>query len=286
MRFLLLLLLCLGCGAPAWARDGYFTASDGAKLHYTEAGPEGAPLLLFVPGWTMPGWIFAPQMEAFDKQYQVVLFDPRGQGGSEITPTGYDQDRRGRDIGELVASLHPRKLVVIGWSLGVLDTLAWVHQGGSASLAGLVLIDNSVGENPPPRSVPRPSAPPAPAHPMPPGRATRMYEFVCGMFRTSQNPDFLDRLTSICLRLPEADAAALLRYPVPRSYWREAILSTDVPVLYAVRPHLQGQAENLLIDRPNTTIALFPKAGHALFIDEAARFDALMQQFLVQKIGS
>jgi microsomal epoxide hydrolase len=268
MRFWLALLLTLTLALPARAEDYYFTASDGARLHYTETGPRNATALVFIPGWTMPGWIFAPQLAEFGTRYRVILFDPRGQGASEITDTGYNQDRRGADIGELIDRL-PGKIVVIGWSLGVLDTLAWVHQGGSAKLAGLVLIDNSVGENPAP--VPYNG----PYHP-----ALTMAQFVAGMFRTPRSAAYLGRLTDTCSRLPAPYAAELLRYPVPRTYWKQAILSTDVPVLYVVRPHLAGQAQNLLIDRPNTTIAVFPKAGHALFVDEPTRFNALMQSFL------
>jgi len=267
MRFWLALVLLLTIVVPARAADFYFYASDGARLHYTETGPANAPFLLFVPGWTMPGWIFTPQLRAFSKRYRVVLFDPRGQGSSEITSTGYNQDRRGEDIGELV-DLLPGKVVVIGWSLGVLDTLAWIHQGGSAKLAGLVFIDNSVGETP------------APLPQRGPYRQPTMPEFVREMFHTRPTQAYLARLTAACERLPKPYAEELLRYPVPRSYWKVAILSTDVPVLYVVRPHLQGQANNLLIDRPNTTIAVFRNAGHALFVDDATRFDALMQQFL------
>jgi non-heme chloroperoxidase len=269
MRFCLALLTLLLLATKASAKDFYFTASDGARLHYTETGPANAPALVFIPGWTMPGWIFAPQLEAFRAHYRVVLFDPRGQGSSEITGTGYNPERRGQDIAELVHRI-PGKVVVIGWSLGVLDTLAWIHEDGtSPKLAGLVLIDNSVGENPPPTPY---MGPPRPV--------LTMAEFVEGMFRTYQSPEYLARLTAACTRLPAAYAQALLRYPVPRSYWKEAILSTDVPVLYVVRPRLEGQAENLQLDRPNTTIAIFPKAGHALFVDEPDRFDELMQQFL------
>ncbi len=268
MRFLLSLLLLMISAAPACAEDVYFTASDGARLHYTQTGPTNAPALVFVPGWTMPSWIFAPQLAAFGTHYRVILFDPRGQGESEITSSGYNQDRRGQDIGELVDRL-PGQVVVIGWSLGVLDTLAWVHQGGNSRLTGLVFIDNSVGENP------APTAPRGPPRPTP-----TMAQFVSGMFRTRQPAAYLDRLTASCERLPAPYAAELLRYPVPRTYWKEAILSTDVPVLYVVRPHLQGQANNLLIDRPNTTIAVFPKAGHALFVDEPTRFNDLLQHFL------
>jgi non-heme chloroperoxidase len=276
MRFLFLALLFLAVARPAAARDVFFTASDGARLHYTESGPPGAPILVFVPGWTMPGWIFALQQQVFDKTYQVVLFDPRGQGISEITPGGYDQDRRGADIGELLARL-PGKIVLVGWSLGVLDALAYIHQSGGFRLAGLVLIDNSVGENPPPlayRSAPRPAL----------SRDAAMRAFVAGMFHTRQSPAYLDRLTAVALRVPPADAEALLNYDVPRSYWKAALLSTDMPVLYVVRPHLQAQADHLLIDRPNTSIAVFSTAGHALFVDDANRFDTLMEHFLTTNV--
>jgi microsomal epoxide hydrolase len=272
----LVLLVALLLAAPACARDCYFTASDGAVLHYTENGPPGAHVLVFVPGWTMPGWIFTPQLRVFERQYDVVLFDPRGQGLSEVTAGGYDQDRRGADIHELLARL-PGQVVVVGWSLGVLDTLAYIHDFGDSKLAGLVLVDNSVGENPPPvwhKERPGPAIP----------RAEYMREFVAGMFRTRQSAAYLDRLTEATLKMPQWDADALLRYPVPRSYWKAALLSTDVPVLYVVRPALEGQADNLLLDRPNTRVAVFPNAGHALFVDQAGRFNALLGKFLGEQV--
>jgi microsomal epoxide hydrolase len=275
MRFLALILALL-LALPASAKDCYFTTSDGARLHYSQSGKPGAPVIVFVPGWTMPGWIFAPQLSAFSRQYQVIAFDPRGQGSSEITQSGYDQDRRGQDIAELLSRL-PGKIVIVGWSLGVLDTLAYIHMDGSAKLAGLVLVDNSVGENPPP--VAR-YHPPGPAL----TRAAYMRAFVRGMFHTRQPPSYLARLTATCLRVPPPAAAALLDYDVPRSYWKAALLSTNVPVLYVVRPGLAAQAYHLAIDRPNTTIAIFPKAGHALFVDEATRFNSIMGKFLANNV--
>jgi len=279
LRALILLAFLL----PAFARaqslpgttDRYFFTSDDVRLHYLEAGPVAAPTIVFVPGWTMPAWIFAPQIRYFARSYHVVAFDPRGQGWSDIAPGGYNQDRRGEDIGELLQVLGDRRVVIAGWSLGVLDALAYIHNAGDARVAGLVLIDNSVGENPPPM----PERPPRRAGRKLPYPAY-MRAFVAGMFHTRQSAFYLDRLTAATLRLPELDARALLAYPVPRSYWREAIFSTSRPVLYIVRPHLSGQANNLLIERPNTQIAIFPTAGHALFVDAAPRFDALMASFL------
>jgi microsomal epoxide hydrolase len=275
---LCLMPLCAYAQSLPGTTDRYFATSDNVRLHYFEAGPRFAPTLVFVPGWTMPAWIFGPQIRFFSRRYHVIAFDPRGQGFSEIAPDGYNQDRRGQDIGELLQLLGPRPVVVVGWSLGVLDTLAYIHESGDSRIAGLVLVDNSVGENPPPMPAP------APRRPRPLNYAAYMREFVEGMFRTRQSPYYLDRLTEATLRLPQPYARALLAYPVPRTYWREAIFSTSKPVLYVVRPHLKGQADNLLIDRPNTQIAIFPYAGHALFVDAAPRFDALVADYLRSEV--
>mgnify|MGYP003330656913 FL=1 len=55
-------------------------------------------------------------------------------------------------------------------------------------------------------------------------------------------------------------------------------------MLYAVRPRWAAQAENLKRNRPGTEIEIFAKAGHALFVDEAARFDALVESFARRRV--
>lgn len=280
-RWLLLLgvLLCW-CG-PAWAagQSRYFTTSDGVRLHYIEAG-NGPRTLVFVPGWTMPAWIFERQVAALSRQFRVVALDPRSQGQSEIARAGHDHVRRGKDIAELVARLGPGPVVLVGWSLGVLDTLAYVRGHGDAQVAALVLIDNSVGEEPPP---------PPPSQPMRPGpklpREVMMRNFVRGMFATKQPDAWLERLTQAALRTPEEVARQLLAYPVPRSWWREALYSTSRPVLYMVRPKWTGQAENVRDKHPSAEVALLSNAvGHALFVDDPAGFEARLRDFLRRRV--
>lgn len=264
--------------APGMA-SRFFVTSDGVRLHYLEAGRPGAHILLFIPGWTMPAWIWAPQIAAFSHHYHVVAFDPRGQGDSDAPVSGYEPGRRALDIAELLAHLEPVPVLPVAWSLGVLDTLAYLHANGDAPIAGLVLVDNSVGEEPPPTPVP-----PSPHAGPPLPHAVAMRRFVQGMFRRPQNAAYLDRLTQATLHTPEAASRALLSYPVPRTYWREAIYATAKPVLYVVRPGFAAQAANLQSKRPNTETALFADAGHALFIDDAARFNALLQDFIHRRI--
>jgi non-heme chloroperoxidase len=260
------------------AQSRFFATSDGVRLHYLEAGPPGGHTIVFVPGWTMPAWIWEPQIQVFARHYHVVAFDPRGQGDSDAPPSGYEPGRRGQDIAELISNLAPVPALLVGWSLGVLDTLAFVRSHGDLEVAGLVLVDNSVGEEPPP---------PAPRHHVVPvlPRDVAMHRFVTAMFRSRQSDAYLDRLTEATLHTPERARRALLNYPFPRTYWRDALYSTDKPVLYVVRPGwLSEQAANLAHNRPGTQVAVFSDAGHALFVDDAVRFNALLAGFLARTV--
>lgn len=68
MRFVVLgtflAFACVLIPGSGWAQSelesNYFTTSDGVQLHYLEAG--SGPPLVFVPGWTMPAWIWEPQL--------------------------------------------------------------------------------------------------------------------------------------------------------------------------------------------------------------------------------
>ncbi|MDR3523627.1 MAG: alpha/beta hydrolase [Acetobacteraceae bacterium] len=286
MRVLTLLwLLILAWPLPAAAVDRFVSTSDGVRLHVVDVGQAhaapDAPVLVFVPGWTMPEWIFQPQIDEFSKHYRVIAIDPRGQGESDVPKAGYVHTRRGQDIAEVIDSLHLQHVVLIGWSLGVLDSLAYVRLHGDQALAGLVLIDNSVGEEPAPAASKDKSAPG--------GRklshAEFMAAFVRGMFHRPQPASFLNRLTQACLRTPERAADQLLAYPVPRSYWKEAVYSTTRPVLYVVRPKFAGQAGNLAAHHKAAETMVVDGLGHALFVDDPARFNATLADFLVRKVA-
>lgn len=269
----------VAAGRPARGENGWMTTSDGVRLHVSDSGPTSGPALVLVPGWTMPGWIFRPQEQAFTRAgYRVVVLDPRGQGSSEVPAGGYDHLRRGADIGELIDRIG-RPVVLVGWSLGVLDSLAYVQQRGDAALAGLVLIDNSVGEDPPPapRTGARPSSPLL-------SREQRMRRFVRGMFRRSPGETYLAALTEASLRTPPDAAAALLSYPVPRSYWRDALYSVRRPVLYVVTPRFAAQAGNLRARHPSAEVRVFEDSGHALFVDDAAEFNDVLDDWLRRRV--
>ena len=276
IRLLLFVLLLPGA---ARAADLEFTTSDAVRLHVIEAGPRAANTVIFIPGWTMPAWIFQAQLQALARQYHVIALDPRGQGESDAPATGYDHLRRGEDIADLIAALGNRPVLLVGWSLGVLDSLAYVHQYGDAHLAGLVLIDNSVGEDPPPV----PSRVPAVQGPRL-DREEKMRRFVRGMFVHDPGPTYIERLTEDALHTPPEAAALLGSYPAPRTYWRDAVWSVRRPILYVVRPRFAAQAANLVLHQPMAESVEFAEAGHALFVDEPARFNAILESFIRRRV--
>ena len=257
-------------------QDEFFTTSDGVRLHYLDAGR--GTTIVFVPGWDMPGWIFQPQLQDFSRTNRVIAFDPRGQGDSDIPATGYEPHRRGQDIAELIAHLNAGPVILVGWSLGVLDVLADIADHGDQDIAALVLIDNSVGESPAP--APPARAPRTRKRTKPATRPVSMRSFVASMFHTPQSSDYIDRLTEATMRVPPADSAALIAYPVPRSFWRSAVYSTTKPILYVVRPQLAGQARNLQEHHADAESVILPHVGHALFVDDPNTFDALLRGFL------
>jgi non-heme chloroperoxidase len=105
---------------------------------------------------------------------------------------------------------------------------------------------------------------------------------VRAMFRTPRPEAELAALADGAARLPLDASLALLAYPYPREHWCAAAHAVKVPLLYVVTPQFAEQAKNLKRNRPATEIAVFEGAGHALFVDEPARFNVLLTDFVAR----
>jgi non-heme chloroperoxidase len=119
--------------------NGSFTTSDGVRLHYLEAGK--GPAIVFVPGWTMPAWIWERQIRHFSEHYRVLTFDPRSQGQSHKPDHGNYPDRRAQDIKELVEHMKVGPAVLVGWLQAVPELLTYAEKFGGGNLRAYVLVD-------------------------------------------------------------------------------------------------------------------------------------------------
>jgi non-heme chloroperoxidase len=253
-----------------------FTTSDKTDLVYYEsagASPDSTTVVM-VPGWTMPGWIFFAQAKHIAAHARVVVMDPRGQGASAIASSGYNYARRARDIAELIKHCDCKKTVLLGWSLGGLEALQYSVDFASANLSGLVLIDHSVGTGTAPKwdptFLPRVRS----------QQRVAMQGFVKGMFRSKPDAPWLTDLVEASLKLPPDLSVLLLSQPTPREFWRDAFLNAPVPILYSVVPRFEEQANIMQQVKPSIRTSIYRNAGHALFIDESARFTAELVAFI------
>ncbi len=249
-----------------------FQTSDGVFLSAIENGNADAALTIaLIPGWCMPAWLFNEQIVALGERYRVAALDPRGQGESDVPETGYHFERRAADIHEF---LQPyQNVLLVGWSLGALEVLEYAHSHGENKLAGMVLVDSSVGELPVP----------------PPGgtflqslredRDNVLDGFVREMYATPRPESEITALLQDVKRMSLDNSIALLSSGIPREHWKACAYAFKKPLLYVVTPQFEEQARNLEKNRPGTRIEVFGDAGHALFMDEPRRFNQLLQEF-------
>ena len=229
----------------------------------------------------MPAAIWRDQFGAFGARYRTVALDPRGQGESEVPAKGYTAERRSRDLKEFIDKAVARKsqVLLVGWSLAALESLEYVHRHGEARLAGLALIDSSVGELPAPPGNNDPTADSPFKRRIRNERPAFLEEFVRAIFVNPRPPEEISAMIEGAQRMTQENAVALLSFPYPREHWKEVAHAFTKPLLYVVTPQFAAQSENLKKNRPATRVEVFRKAGHALFADEPERFNQLLLDF-------
>jgi len=270
-------------GAPATSSSqsggGSFTTSDGVRLHFTDTG-RGSRTLVFIPGWTMSGEIWEPQIKAFSSRYRVVTLDPRSQGASEMTGDGLYLGRRGKDIGELLEHLNLSDVILAGWSMGVREVITYASTGTSR-IGALVFVEGNLW----PQGTLEGAL--KGIRQMQADRLPYTRNFVKGMYLQPQTEAYYDKVTAMSMKTP-TDAAAVLMLANafgPDTDMRPLFAKLDKPVLMVGPPSKKPQGAALLAKIPSARVEYLDGAGHALFVDQADKFNAILEDF-VQHVPS
>ena len=283
----LLALACMLAPQATWAqvelRSGHFMTSDSVELHYLEAG--SGPTIVFVPGFTFPAEAWELQLAHFAATHRVVALDPRAQGRSEKTTEGHYLVRRGKDIGELIEHLGAAPVVVVGWSLAVLEILTYAQEFGTEPFRGIVLVDMFLGVD---EELGEP-------HPYEPGWRTGIVglqldrrnwtrEWVRSLYRSEQSDEYFDAMTQAVLATPTNTAVTLLSNMMlmEERDWRPVVDELDRPVLFVAssQPWAVAEAEMVRERWPEIRVEVFENTGHALVVDEPEMFNRVLEEFL------
>jgi microsomal epoxide hydrolase len=259
-------------------KSRHFVTSDGVKLHYLEAG-SGPPLVL-VPGWTMPAWIFEPQLGHFGATHRVVALDPRGQGRSEKPTEGYHAIRRGRDIYELLEHLGSEPAVVVGWSLGVQEVLVCAHEFGTERIRAAVLVDHPVFIDPKTAIAIAGER----IESLQVNREAWTRKFLEDILRTPPSAEYLDVLTKAALSTP-TNAAAIMMANLALlgpTDLGPALDALDRPVLfvYSSLEWAVAAAEDVRKRWPRMPVKVIDEPSHAIFVAKPEEFNRVLEEFL------
>ncbi len=117
--------------------------SDGVKLYYEDRG-RGRPVL-FVHGWMCSHRIWECQFYALSNDYRCIAMDLRGMGISDKPHGAYDFGTFAEDINQLITQLELKDVILVGWSMGVSVSLAYMECFGSLKhVTQLVLVNGPI----------------------------------------------------------------------------------------------------------------------------------------------
>ncbi len=276
---LAVILLCVlpTAGVAAQKPKGdFFKTSDGIRIHYLEVG-SGRPVI-FIPGWTMPAWIWQKQIDEFSRKYHVIAVDPRSQGESDKPSYGHLPETRARDYKELVDHLGLKQPVLVGWSMACGELVKYAEQFGSENVAGFVLVDGYLPEKLSPELF---AAMSGWMNQLQEDRQKQADGFIRNMFKKPQSEDYIKRLVDASTQVPADTAAVLIYDMIAVKDFSGGFARMNRPVLFAYQPDSQRGADFLKSKfADKVRLERFDGDGHALFVDDPDKFNRVLEEFL------
>ena len=267
------------------------TTDDGVKLHYEEAGA-GTPIV-FVHEFAGDHRSWEPQVRHFSRRYRCIAYNARGYPPSDVPQDveRYSQARWRDDIRCVLDALGIQRAHIVGLSMGAFASLhfgmTYGHRAVSITVAG-----GGYGSHPAQyRQFQADSRKNAELL-----KREGMKAFVKAYGHGPQRVQleikdprgFAEYVRNFEEHSPLGAANTLLGVQCRRPSFYDLtaeMARMDVPTLI-----LSGDEEepcievNLLMKRtmPGAALALLPRSGHAINLEEPALFNQLLEDFLRQ----
>lgn len=287
----LTLASALVAATPAVAEtiEGYIPGADSVRIHFLQAGAADARhTLLLIPGWQTSASIWSAQLDYFSAHgYRVIAMDPRSQGGSTVVQSGNAPEDRARDIHAVIEVLKLEHLTLVGWSQGVQDVAAYVDQFGTDALDALALVDASVSRGPADvkenpvfvqtilRNMAMYSSDP---------RAYSggfMHAIISAPAATTTftqlEDEFMRTPSDIGISMQMQDMFTVDRRPALKKFNKPTL------VIASAASPLLDQQKQMAAALPQGRFVAVQHAAHAVFFDQPAVFDRLLEDFIASR---
>jgi len=243
---------------------------DGVNIYYEVHG--SGPTILLTHGYSADTSMWKPQIEALSKNYRLVLWDMRGHGRSDYPedPKQYSETATLDDMAAILDAVGAERAVIGGLSLGGYMSLAF-HLKYPHRVRALLIIDTGPGY--------RKDAPRA-------GWNATAEEMAKKL--ESDGLDYLRQLSPERATSHHRSADGLIKaargmLTQHDSRVIESLTSIKVPSIVIVgandEPFLNS-SDYMAAKIPGARKAVIADAGHASNIDQPAKFNGEVLQFL------
>jgi len=115
---------------PSPSRRLLYARNGPLRLAYTLRGRAGPPVV-FVNGYMARRQVWALQVATFSRSHQLLLYDRRGGGDSDLAEDGYGLDAQVADLEAVVDAAGWDRFHLVGHSMGGFIAMAYAarHQG-------------------------------------------------------------------------------------------------------------------------------------------------------------
>ncbi len=269
-------------------RKHSITGHGGVQLCVHDLGPETAPAIILVHGWSQCHLSFARQA-ALAEGFRLILPDLRGHGQSDkpLGPACYDNSRPWvEDLHAIITGLALDTPLLVGWSMGGWVVMDYLEHFGDAALAGVGLIGSSIttGAHLPPAA--------AKVRNDPPAKAVGMYSedlaenlaavqaFVSVCFHQQPDAGTLAQAVGYNMLVPpQVRAAARLRQEDRRAVAEATVKPAWVAWGAHERLAPAEMGQQALAHFPNAEGQIYHNSGHSPFWEEATAFNTDLAAF-------
>lgn len=113
---------------PPEGRKVDVRGADGTRLHVDVLGPDDAPTVVLVHGWTCCREFWAPQLNTLANRYRLVAYDLRGHGRSGAPQDeDFSPEALADDLSAVLSATlrDGEKALLVGHSLGAMSIVSW-----------------------------------------------------------------------------------------------------------------------------------------------------------------
>jgi pimeloyl-ACP methyl ester carboxylesterase len=127
-------------------------SADGTRIHAEIFGPDDAPTVVLVHGWTCRIAVWHYQIRDLRDEFRVVAYDQRGHGRSQAPAAGgYTAQALADDLHAVIEACVPQgeQCLVAGHSMGGMTIVSWAGtrpEHVRSHLAAAALISTGMGD--------------------------------------------------------------------------------------------------------------------------------------------